>query len=123
LITSIAFSAYPVQDMARARQFYEAILGLTPAQTFGEFWQEYDLGNSTFCIVHATESAPEYYRRPGSAVAFEVTDLDVAYTRMQEKGVTIIQSPMDFPACRMMIIADPDQNIITFHQLAKTSAA
>ena len=35
-VTEIAFSCYPVTDMARARKFYEGVLGLKPTMVFGE---------------------------------------------------------------------------------------
>ena len=35
-INGIAFSCYPVKDMARARKFYEGVLGLKPTLVFGE---------------------------------------------------------------------------------------
>ena len=35
-VTEIAFSCYPVTDMARARKFYEGILGLKPTYHAGE---------------------------------------------------------------------------------------
>ena len=35
-ITEIAFSCYPVLDMARARKFYEEVLGLTASFSVGE---------------------------------------------------------------------------------------
>jgi len=35
-INEIAFSCYPVKDMARARKFYESVLGLKPTLTIDE---------------------------------------------------------------------------------------
>ena len=50
-ITEIAFSCYPVMDMARARKFYEGVLGLTPTMTVGEpggmQWTEYDIASAS----------------------------------------------------------------------------
>ena len=39
MIQSIAFTAYPVADMERARRFYEDVLGLVPGETMGPYWQ------------------------------------------------------------------------------------
>jgi catechol 2,3-dioxygenase-like lactoylglutathione lyase family enzyme len=47
MITSIAFTVYPVTDMARSRNFYEKVLGLSTSETFGNEWAEYDVGGST----------------------------------------------------------------------------
>ena len=50
-VTEIAFSCYPVTDMARARKFYEGVLGLKPTYVVGEpggmQWTEYDIANGT----------------------------------------------------------------------------
>lgn len=120
MIQAIGFTAYSVTDMARARQFYESVLGLKPsAETFSDHWQEYDLGDATFGIGAANEDAPEYFRRKGASVAFEVTDLDALFARLKDQGVTILQEPMAFPNCRMFVIADPDNNAIFLHQLGK----
>jgi extradiol dioxygenase family protein len=46
----IAFVAYPVTDIARARQFYEGVLNLTPnapLQSEHPHWIEYDIGSGT----------------------------------------------------------------------------
>lgn len=53
-VSEIAFSCYPVTDMARARKFYEDVLGLKPTMMVGEpggmQWTEYDVGNGTLSI-------------------------------------------------------------------------
>jgi hypothetical protein len=51
MILSIAFTVYPVSDMAAARKFYENLLGLTISRNFNEEWVEYDLGEGTFAIT------------------------------------------------------------------------
>ena len=118
-IKSIAFSVYPVSDMARSRKFYEETLGLKPASTFGEMWQEYDLGEGTFGIVLMNEHAPECFKNTrGTTIAFEVMDLKVAEADMRAKGVPVIYGPADFPTCGMFVIEDPDKNLVTFHELA-----
>jgi catechol 2,3-dioxygenase-like lactoylglutathione lyase family enzyme len=35
-VSEIAFSCYPVTNMARARKFYEDVLGLKPTMIVGE---------------------------------------------------------------------------------------
>lgn len=44
MIKCIAFTTYPVTDIARARKFYEQDLGLRIARVFQEAWSEYDIG-------------------------------------------------------------------------------
>lgn len=46
----IAFVAYPVTDIARARQFYEGVLNLkpnAPLESEQPHWIEYDIGSGT----------------------------------------------------------------------------
>src|SRR5277367_6706742 len=47
-VNEAAFFAYPVTDMARARKFYEGVLGLKVSQEPTTVaWMEFDLGNTT----------------------------------------------------------------------------
>jgi catechol 2,3-dioxygenase-like lactoylglutathione lyase family enzyme len=79
MIQSLAFAAYPVSDIVRARRFYEDVLGLKLThEAMGE-WFEYDLGDTAFAITKADEEHPVPVR--GAVVAFEVSDLDAATQR------------------------------------------
>ena len=51
MITSMAFTAYPVSNMERARAFYEHVLGLHVSYNYRDVWVEYDIGESTFAIT------------------------------------------------------------------------
>jgi catechol 2,3-dioxygenase-like lactoylglutathione lyase family enzyme len=53
MITSIAFTVYPVSNMERARSFYEHVLGLHASHNYRDVWVGYDLGDSTFAITTA----------------------------------------------------------------------
>ncbi len=114
MITSIAFTLYPVSDMTRARAFYEHVLGLHKASHYGDQWVEYDVGGSTFAVTTAHMGhAPG---AKGATVAFEVTDFDSFVHKMKERAVTFIAEPFDTPVCRMAVIEDPDGNHITIHK-------
>ncbi|HZL78085.1 MAG TPA: VOC family protein [Candidatus Limnocylindrales bacterium] len=46
-VTELAFSCYAVTDMARARKFYEGVLGLKPTTVVDSAhgqWVEYEFG-------------------------------------------------------------------------------
>jgi hypothetical protein len=68
----IAFVAYPVTDIARARQFYEGVLNLkpnAPLQSEHPHWIEYDIGSGTLGIG----SSPQWFpSQDGASVALEV---------------------------------------------------
>ena len=53
----VAFTMYPVENIARARNFYEKIIGLEYGKISGEGrWIEYDLPNGgCFCITDLVE--------------------------------------------------------------------
>lgn len=114
MITSIAFTVYPVTDMARSKGFYENILGLKVGYHFKDKWVEYNVADSVFAIT-TTEMGP----RPGAkgaVVAFEVTVLDSFVKTLKAKSVTFVTEALSTPVCRMAVIQDPDQNDITIHQ-------
>ena len=47
-ITTFAFTAYPVTDLARARAFYEKLLGLKPATA----WEGDGKGDDKLAALH-----------------------------------------------------------------------
>ncbi|MBE0545818.1 MAG: VOC family protein [Verrucomicrobia bacterium] len=117
-VTEIAFSCYPVTDMARARKFYEAVLGLTPTMTVGEpggmQWTEYDIANGTLSIG---AGAPGWKpTAEGCSVGLEVEDFDAAIAHLKASGVKFQRQPFATPVCRMAFIYDPDGNAICIHK-------
>jgi predicted enzyme related to lactoylglutathione lyase len=115
-IQEIAFSCYPVTDMARARSFYEGILGLqvTMDHQMGEaHWVEYDLGTGTLAIGVAPGMEPS---RDGCSVALEVDDFDQAVRELREAGVEFNFGPLETPVCHMAFVRDPDGNSVGIHK-------
>ena len=114
MITSIAFTVYPVSNMERARAFYEHVLGLHVSWHYQDIWMEYDLGASTFAI--STAEAGHTPGAKGAVVAFEVSDFDAFVQKMKERAVAFVTEAFDTPVCRMAVIEDPDGNHITIHK-------
>ena len=117
MITSMAFTVYPVSDMARARAFYEHVLGLRVSDNYRNVWVEYEVAGSTFAITTTDRGHVPGAR--GAVVAFEVSDLDGFVYKMKERAVSFVTEPFDTPVCRMAVIADQDGNRITLHQRHK----
>lgn len=118
-ITEIAFTAYPVTDVNRARHFYEQILGLSAGEFNheiqgmpGKYWIEYEVGNGTLAISNAWEPSGA----SGPSVALEVEDLEAAIAHLKQAGVTILADHIETPVCDFALIADPDGNGITVHK-------
>jgi len=121
MIKSIAFTVYPVSDVARARRFYEDVLGLKVSLNFQDAWVEYDIADGTFAISNMmTGSVPG---SKGAGIAFEVDDIVATVQRMKDKKVPFILELMDTPVCHMAVIADPDGNGLCLHQLKPASRA
>jgi predicted enzyme related to lactoylglutathione lyase len=118
-IAEIAFTAYPVSDLGRARHFYENILGLSPSEMDqeiegmpGKYWIEYEIGNATLAISNAWEPSG----MSGPSVAFEVEDLDQAVSHLKQAGVVFVADHIESPVCDFALITDPDGNSITIHK-------
>ena len=114
MITSIAFTVYPVSNMEQARAFYEHVLGLHMTYHYQDEWVEYDLGDSTFAIT--TTEMGHTPGAKGAVVAFEVSDLDAFVHKMKERAVVFVMEIFDTPVCRMAVIEDPDGNPLTIHK-------
>ena len=97
-IKKIAFSLYPVKDMAKAREFYEKTLKLKPGDDFDGKWQEYDIGGTCFAISNAILD----FVKPGTqeSVSFEVENLKSLVEELKAKGVKFKMADiMDTPVC------------------------
>lgn len=118
MIKKVAFTMYPVDNMTRARQFYEKTLKLTPGLVSAESaWVEYDLpGGGCFAITTlATGVKPS--SQAGGSIAFEVDNLDHFCEHLKSVGVTFKLDTFSTPVCRMAVILDSEGNAITLHQL------
>ena len=115
-VTEIAFSCYPVTDMARSIAFYEGVLGLTKTmdhETGGNHWVEFDIGSGTLGLG----KTPGWEPNPqGCTVGLEVEDFDAAIAHLKANGVKFQMEPFPTPVCQMAFIYDPDGNLICIHK-------
>ena len=117
-VTEIAFTCYPVTDMARARKFYEDVLGLKATQAYGTAgglqWTEYDIASGTLALGCG---APDWHpRADGCSVALEVEDFDQAIAQLRRHNVKFKIEPMPTPVCHMAFIYDSEGNLICIHK-------
>ncbi len=111
----IAFVALPVTDMARARKFYEGLLGLEKSRDFMDGkWIEYDLGASTLALVPASEE----WKPVGQGIGFalEMDSFDDAIAELKKADAKFFWDAFESPVCHMAIVLDPDGNRIGIHQ-------
>ena len=115
-VIEMAFACYAVTDMARARKFYEGVLGLKPTtvtESDHGKWTEYEFGPYALAIG----SAPMFKPGPdGCSVALEVEDFDAAVDHLKKHDVKFRIEPLATPVCRMGMVFDPDGNSICIHK-------
>lgn len=122
MIKKVAFTMYPVENLERARNFYENVLKLRPGtESAGGKWIEYDLpGGGCFAITNLAEGVKPSANSGGS-VAFEVSDLDSLVSDLKAKGVKFKIDTFQTPVCKMAIALDSEGNALTLHQLARSN--
>jgi predicted enzyme related to lactoylglutathione lyase len=115
-VTELAFCCYAVTDIARARSFYEGVLGLKPttvSDTPNGRWVEYEFGPYALAIG----SSPGWLPSPdGCSAALEVEDFDTAISQLRANQVKFRMEPFATPVCRMAMVFDPDGNTLCIHK-------
>jgi predicted enzyme related to lactoylglutathione lyase len=113
-VKEFAFVFHAVTDIARARRFYEGLLGLKQLLEVefapGQWWIEYDIAGQALAISNAMPG------EPSKSLVLEVANLDAARAAAGAAGVAIPLEVIEFPPCRMFKVADPDGNEIGLHQ-------
>jgi catechol 2,3-dioxygenase-like lactoylglutathione lyase family enzyme len=115
-VSGIAFTMYPVSDMARAVAFYRDVLGLKPGALATDFWTEFDVAGGTFGVGNF-----EQVGTPGTAqsLALEVADLGAFRKKLADAGIET-NEPHETPVCFISGVKDPDGNSVILHA-AKSS--
>ena len=115
-IKNIAFVGIPVTHMKRAREFYEAVLGLKIAdEMMSGKWIEYAVGDETLAIANVGEQWTPSDQ--GTGAAFEVENFDDAIKRLKDRHVRFAAEPFETPCCHMAVVQDPDGNKLIIHKL------
>lgn len=117
-----AIANIPVRDMTRAREFYEAIIGLTPVQEMEDAFVAYTSGPSRINVYVSNFAGTNQ----ATAVSWEVADLPAAVAELRSKGVRF--EHYDFPGTTldgdihrseegaMVWFKDPDGNILHVYE-------
>ncbi len=113
MVKGIAFFAYSVRDVPRARAFYHDVLGLELGESFGDHWVEFDVGGTTFGIGNGEPLGFEPGRSTGAA--FEVDDVKAMRKRLSESG-SEASEVHEFPGCYSVFATDPEGNKFAVHQ-------
>ena len=112
MVKDMAFVAYSVSDVPRARTFYRDVLGLQPGESFGEHFVEFDVGSTTFAI---DGEPPGIAPGTSSGANFKVDDVVAMRAMLIERGVPITEVH-ESPVCYFAFATDPDGNGFGIHQ-------
>ena len=117
-ISRVAFTMYPVSDMARAVAFYRDGLGLVESGLKSDAWVEFEVGGTTFGVGNF-----EQVGKPGTAqsLALEVADLAGLRKALAERGIET-SDPYAMESCSIAVVSDPDGNQIWLHQISPNRA-
>ncbi len=118
MVKEFAFVCHPVNDMARARKFYEEVFGFKVLTEFGGEsdegqWVEYEVGESAFALGRHKDWKPS---REGVCAALEVEDFDGVLSKLKEKGAEFKVEKQEFPGCFMAVVYDTEGNALTIHK-------
>ncbi len=118
MIKEIAFTAYPSQDVAALRAWYETNLGLTFSAPYSEEgveqYNESNVGGGYFAIMNHL-----WMQQPvgsGAGVGFEIDDLDKRLAELKAKGIES-DDPYITPVCKISTIRDLEGNKVILHQI------
>ena len=110
------FVSVPVQDMARAKQFYGETLGL-PLVSGDDAWPEYQLGeNVSLYLIDPTNVGQAFTAPHSSQIALRVPDVAAARSALEAADVEFHGEIMDTGVCHMAFFADPDGNALMLHR-------
>ena len=113
MVKDLAFVAYSVRDVPKARAFYRDVVGLEPGESFGDHWVEFNLGSTAFGIGNGETLG--FVPGSSTGASFEVDDIAGMRDRLITHGVQISELH-DFPNCQACFATDPEGNRFALHQ-------
>ena len=115
-IKAIGFVAIPVNDVKRARSFYEDVLGLRVSEEMmSGKWVEYAVGDHTLAIANVSDTWTPSDQ--GTGAALEVEDFEETIKQLKDQHVRFAAEPFETPCCHMAVVHDPDGNKLIIHKL------
>ncbi|PZR59590.1 MAG: hypothetical protein DLM50_00325 [Candidatus Meridianibacter frigidus] len=113
-VKDVAFLAYSVRDLPRAEMFYRDVLGLTPAERFGDHWMEFTVGSTTFGIGNG--EALGFIPGKSNGLSLEVDDIEAMRQRLVDGGAQDVTEIQNWPSCSACFASDPEGNRFALHQ-------
>ena len=106
------FFMYLVDDMKRARAFYEELFALKPGAVDSEYFVEYDLPDG---VTFALARDPSATREPTGGAMFGVTDAEAAIACVERLGGKLLRRYVG-AICTSGWCVDPEGNPFGVHQ-------
>ena len=119
LVTGVDFVSVPTRDLAKARDFYENVLGLEPSSVWqrpGEeaLGAEFENGTVTIALIACEQVGIEF--TPNKVpIALRVDDVAAARAELEARGVTFQGDIIDSGVCHQALFQDPDGNSLDLH--------
>jgi predicted enzyme related to lactoylglutathione lyase len=111
-LRGIDFVMYLVDEMPRARAFYEGLFALEPGAIDSEYFVEYELPDGgTFALA----KDPSVAREPSGGVMFGVTDAEATIARVEQLGGKLLRR-YGGPSCTSGWCTDPEGNPFGVHE-------
>ena len=122
-VTGTDFIAVPTQDIDKAKEFYENVLGLERSKQWGEMpAYEFETGSLTIAVMQSDAFGIEFQRH-SHPIALHVADVAASRAELEGKGVTFVADTMDSGVCHMAHFRDPDGNALMLHSRYAPKAA
>ena len=117
MIKSIAFTAYPSNNVKSTREWYEKMLGLKFSGAFEEegveLYNEANVGPDCFALM--TTKWIDREAGSGVGVSFEVDDIEATAKALRDAGVRV-DDIYTTPVCKVTSFEDPEGNKVTLHE-------
>lgn len=118
-VAGVDFVSVPTQDLARATEFYENVIGLEPGPRWqrpgqAAFGAEFETGTVTIAVIVCEAFGIEFspHKVP---IALRVDDVAAARAELESRGVTFLGDTIDSGVCHQALFQDPDGNVLDLH--------
>lgn len=115
----VAIVSLYVKDIARARELYEGILGLSVIENLSSHtFVTLRPGHGSLIGLQDAKTAPRAVRvEPGGVeVGIEVLDVDAVWSTLKEKGVEVLGPPVEMPFGLTFLARDQDGHVLRVYK-------
>lgn len=113
----IDFVVMPVEDLARARAFYEDTLGLERSPDFGDVWTEYVLADdATLALFDMGAVGMTFAPARRNAPGLRTPELERVFAMLEAQGHARAEALIETPVCTMGLVRDSEGNALVLHR-------